>query len=468
MPFPTLSPGCTTSKKGDNCMAIAGRSIGEFIFLLLFLTFCLPTSAQNTDVDTIYYRDRMVVVNRISPSVAGRYPYGVVFLRQNQPDSMLDYADTPLVPVIFKRDKTDLIPSQSLDSIVGVLNRILNDNDVHLSHVWIGGSASPEGPEYHNIWLGKTRAKRLYDYLKAHTTLPDSLIRVENLNEDWRTPLRLMQGYDFPHKDEVLRIWNTQHDNRLRKREIMAIDKGVTWEFLIDKPFRPARNARMVIVCTAEDSTVTRYPIPAVSPPQLRLTPIPVSPDVDLLHIPVPVYRGRFLAFKTNLAALGLLVANLGIEFSFGHGFSLDIPFYYSPYDITSRFRVRVLGTQPELRYWFRRDWPGAGHFIGINGTVAGFDISFPHTNRFQDPEHALLGTGISYGYALNFGKEKHWGIEFNIGLGYMNYRLDTFDNVYNGKLLHTGHKDYWGVTRVGISLTYKWWHRRCAGYIMR
>jgi len=437
-------------------------------FVLLLLVLGLPASAQDTDADTLYYRDRMVVVNHISPSVVSRYPYGVVFLRQNQLDSVLNYVDTELVPVIFKRNKTELIlPNPPLDSVVEVLNRILRDDDVHLSYVWIGGSASPEGPEDHNVWLGKIRANRLYDYLKAHTSLPDSLIRVDNLMEDWRTPLRLMRKHDFPHKEEVLRIWTTQPNNRLRKREIMAIDNGVTWEYLIDKPFRPARNARMVIVCAAEDSTVTYYPNPEVSLPSVTLTPAPVSPDLNL-RFPVPVYRGQFFALKTNLAALGLLVANLGVEFSFGHGFSLDLPFYYSPYDITSRFRVRVLGTQPELRYWLRRDWPGAGHFFGINGTVAGFDISFPHTRRFQDPEHALWGAGISYGYALNFGKEKHWGLEFNIGLGYMNYHLDTFDNVYNGKLLSTEKKDYWGVTRVGISLTYKLWRRKCVDYIMK
>lgn len=435
-------------------------------FVLLLLVSFIPASAQNTDADTIYYRDRMVVVNHISPAVICRYPYGVQFLQRDQLDSMLNYVDTELVPVIFKRDKTDLIlPNPQLDSIVGVLNRILNDDDVRLSYVWIGGSASPEGPEAHNTWLGKTRAGRLYDYLKAHTSLPDSLIRVENLMEDWRTPLRLIQKHDFPHKDEVLRIWMSQPDNRLRKREIMAIDNGVTWKYLIDKPFRPARNARMVIVCAAEDSTVTYYPNPVLS--LSPLTQVPVSQDFDM-RIPMPGYRGQFIALKTNLAALGLLVANLGVEFSFGRGFSLDIPFYYSPYDITSRFRVRVLGTQPELRYWLHRDWPGAGHFIGINGTVAGFDISFPHTSRFQDPEHALWGAGISYGYALNFGKEKHWGLEFNIGLGYMNYHLDTFDNVYNGKLLSTEKKNYWGITRVGISLTYKWWRRKCTGYIMK
>jgi len=415
--------------------------------------------AQEPADDTTDLVDGTVMVRRVPSAVVKRYPYGVTFLRPEQLDSVLDYAETDLVPIIFKRDKTDLIfPNARLDSIVGVVNRILDDRDAGLSYVWIGGSASPEGPEEHNIWLGKTRAKRLYDYLKAHTSLPDSLIRVENLMADWQTPLRLIRQQDFPHKDRVLEIWKTQPDRRKRKLEIMDIDNGATWEYLIDKAFRPARNARMVIVCAVKDSTVMvprlRHVAGALEYTPVRLQPGPVKAVA-------PAYRGQFVAVKTNLAALGLLVANLGVEFSFGHGFSFDLPFYYSPYDITSKFRVRILGTQPELRYWLRRDWPGDGHFFGLNGTVAGFNVSFPGTYRFQDPERALWGVGLSYGYAVSLGSGRHWGLEFNIGAGYMNYHLDTFDNVHNGKLIHTGKKDYWGITRVGLSLTYKFRYRK-------
>jgi len=429
----------------------------------VFLMAVSEASAQIAVSDTIRHPDGTVVIERVPPAVVERYPYGVTFLRPGQPDSVLRRVDTDLVPIIFKRDKTDLIlPNDQLDSLARLIERILSDKDVRLSHVWIGGSASPEGPEAHNVWLGKTRAKRLYDYLKAHTALPDSLIHVDNLMEDWNTPLRLIRQKDFPHKDRVLEIWAHEPDIRKRKREIMDIDNGVTWEYLIDKTFRPARNARMTIVCVAGDSIV-KHPSLA-RPVQLSMDLPPIAAPAPFAPT-APAYRGQFVALKTNLAALGLLVANLGVEFSFGRGFSLDFPVYYSPYDITSKFRVRVLGIQPELRYWLRRDWPGGGHFFGLYGTVAGFDVSFPGTDRFQDPERALWGMGLSYGYALNFGTGKHWGLEFNIGAGYMNYHLDTFENVYNGQLIRTEKKDYWGISRVGFSLTYRFWRRKPIGF---
>ena len=432
------------------------------IFLVLLLSAVHGLSAGNVQEENTLRTEKSrppvkwVVLDRPSDEVRARYPYGVTFLKDTDSDTVIGNVDTDIVPIIFKRDKTDVIfPNAPLDSIVSVLNSVMQDPEVKLRYVWIAGSASPEGPEKHNEWLGKTRAKRLYDYLIAHTNLSDSLIHVENLKEDWRTPLRLIEKDEFDNKDRVIEIWKSESTNAQRKKQIQAIDKGVTWEYLIDKPFRPTRNARMVIVCTAKD-TVALYPVELGSSFNWR----PVAPSMPELVQVQPAKRGQFVAVKTNLAALGLLVANLGVEFSFGNGFSLDLPFYYSPYDITDKFRVRILGTQPELRYWLNHDWPGDGHFFGLNGTVAGFDISFPgNSRRFQDPEHALWGAGISYGYALNFGESKAWGLEFNIGAGYMNYKYDTFRNEYNGKLLKTSPtQNYWGITRIGINLTYKFW----------
>jgi len=435
----------------------------RWLVLAGLLVAACEAFAQKAISDTIRLSEATVVVERVPAAVIARYPRGVTFLRPGQPDSVLRRVDTELVPVIFKRDKTDLIlPNEQLDTLAGLIERILADGDVRLSHVWIGGSASPEGPEEHNVWLGKIRAKRLYDYIRTHTSLPDSLIHVDNLMEDWHTPLRLIRQREFPHKERVLEIWDRQPDSRKRKREIMAIDNGVTWKYLIDKAFRPARNARIAIVCVAGDSIVKYPSLARLVQIAMDLPPIaapaPIAPTV-------PVYRSQFVAVKTNLAALGLLVANLGVEFSFGRGFSLDFPVYYSPYDITPDFRVRVLGIQPELRYWLRRDCPGGGHFFGLYGTVAGFNVSFPSTDRYQDPEYALWGVGISYGYAFNFGRQKHWGLEFDIGAGYMNYRFDTFKNVSNGQLLRSGADDYWGISRVGISLTYRFWRRKQIGY---
>lgn len=93
----------------------------------------------------------MVVVRHISPNVVARYPYGVTFLRPEHLDSVLDYAATDIVPIVFRRDKTDLrLPNEPLDSIVRVVNRILDDK---------GLPQQTEGDRYLDRQAGQQQAQ---------------------------------------------------------------------------------------------------------------------------------------------------------------------------------------------------------------------------------------------------------------------------------------------------------------------
>ena len=64
---------------------------------------------------------------------------------------------------------------------------------------------------------------------------------------------------------------------------------------------------------------------------------------------------------------------------------------------------------------------------------------------------------GVSYGYAFSWGKDNRWGIEFNIGVGFAEYDYDAYRNRRNGALFKSGSDVYWGVTRAGVNLSYKW-----------
>ena len=74
------------------------------------------------------------------------YPKYVTFLPKDKLDSVLVYANTDIVPVIYKVNKYNLHSNPQLDSIVSLINTIRGDKRITLEYVWIGGSASPEGP----------------------------------------------------------------------------------------------------------------------------------------------------------------------------------------------------------------------------------------------------------------------------------------------------------------------------------
>ena len=116
----------------------------------------------------------------------------------------------------------------------------------------------------------------------------------------------------------------------------------------------------------------------------------------------------RYLALKTNVAYDACALLNLAVEMQVHKKITVDVA-------------------------WFNVKW---------------------NDDRYQDTDRPLLGAGISYGYKLPLSK--HWGAEFNLGVGYANMKYDTYYNVNNGAQLDTRVRHYWGITRVGASLVYR------------
>jgi hypothetical protein len=147
-------------------------------------------------------------------------------------------------------------------------------------------------------------------------------------------------------------------------------------------------------------------------------------------------------------------MTNISMEFPAGNRFSLDLPFTYSPYTIGNDWKFRVLGIQPELRYWWKN--PMEGHFLGLHVHLFYYNLTWNSLYRYQDKngKTPLGGVGLSYGYVCSL--HKRWNLEFTIGAGYTHLVYDTFYNVGNGAKFTTETKDYWGITRAGVSLVYK------------
>ena len=95
----------------------------------------------------------------------------------------------------------------------------------------------------------------------------------------------------------------------------------------------------------------------------------------------------------------------------------------------------------------------GEGHFVGVHAHVGAFNVKW-NEDRYQVAGRPLLGAGLTYGYSLSF--DEHWGAEFLIGAGYANMKYDRFYNIDNGAKFDAGTYNYWGVTRVGASLVYR------------
>lgn len=154
---------------------------------------------------------------------------------------------------------------------------------------------------------------------------------------------------------------------------------------------------------------------------------------------------------KTNIPFDALAVQNLALEVQVHKHITIDLPVMWSISDIEREHAIRGIAFQPEGRWWLKE--AGTGHFFGLHTHVAWFNAKW-EDNRYQTRKRPLAGAGISYGYKLPLSA--HWGAEFNIGAGYANMKYDTFYNIENGAWLETHIRHYWGITRAGLSLVYR------------
>ena len=139
----------------------------------------------------------------------------------------------------------------------------------------------------------------------------------------------------------------------------------------------------------------------------------------------------RYVALKMNFAYWAGAVANISTDIQLQRHISLEL--------------------QPEARWWMKD--VGEGHFIGVHAHAGVFNVKWQNS-RYQTTKRPMLGAGITYGYSLQFSE--NWGAEFLVGLGYANMKYDEFYNIENGAKIGTDKYNYWGITKLGVSLVYR------------
>ena len=365
--------------------------------------------------------------------------------------------------------------AESLDTLVSKV-RLFKDSG-NLSEVRITSYSSPDGYYSRNSRLARLRADSLASYIVRHTGVGRDMVTTVPSGIGYGVLKDLVtEDTGVPHRDEVLRILSETpeftRDSAGQitggiKTSLLILDKGSSYRYMKEHLFPKLRSGLVVTIIVRKEDPVepvefasAPYAVQEAEPVLMAQAPSRPASGSPAVAEPVLSKKKRTSAFswensrwsiKTNLPFYALVVPNLAAEFKFADHFSIDVPVYYSPYTVARDYRFRVLALQPSVRYWLKDTMKG--HFFGVHLTGGLFNISVDDRKRFQDTD-GMWGAGIDYGYALKFNR--HWGLEFNIGVGYIWARYDTFYNIDNGALYDTSTANYLGVTRLGISLIYK------------
>lgn len=408
--------------------------------------------------------------------------------------------------VIFPVDKYDL-PEQ--DSVIAELREKvlpqLNRDNVQLLRILFRGAASPDGPYERNKFLGEHRAQALYDYVKSQMSVinVDSSFVTIKETEDYPLLCVMMKRAgdpDYPYVKALCDDHLSRHQYGELKQQLRTAQQGKLWNRLLRTYFPQLRAARLVLyvrqmpslspVLTPQDTVIALQPDPIV------ITSMPEE------VVPERLYRRELLAVKTNLLFWGTYmpgydrwcpIPNIALEYypKKGHltfGASFDMP-WWQDYRAHKYFQIR--NYQVETRYYFH----GANDSYGTNATretyrkaYTGFYLQgYAHGGVFGicfDAHRGWVGSGagagVGAGYVKPLSRNGHWRLEVGLQAGFFRCQYDPYQ--YENPVNPAYHDDlyyykwtkkpelfkkrqyrwnWFGPTRVGITLTYDLLYRR-------
>ena len=157
--------------------------------------------------------------------------------------------------------------------------------------------------------------------------------------------------------------------------------------------------------------------------------------------------KAQDVALKTNALYWLGTTSNLGVEFALSPKVTLDLSAAYNPWTFHDGKKLRFWLAQPEVKYWLCDKFEG--HFVGLH--LHGAQYYGVFNDKIYDGY--LAGGGITYGY--DWILSPHWNLEAAIGVGYAHLWYKQGLRLPCEKCFEKKHKNYFGPTKVALSLVY-------------
>ena len=170
-------------------------------------------------------------------------------------------------------------------------------------------------------------------------------------------------------------------------------------------------------------------------------------------ELPSEMEATPLIALKSNLVYDLTSSLNVGIEYRLSEYLTMDFSLNYNPWTFSNNRKFKHILFQPELRYWIYE--PFNSHFLGSHLIYSHYNVGNLPFGAFKDYRYQgdAFGVGISYGYQWILSPR--WNLEATIGVGYVYFDYTQYECETCGEELGTKSKNYFGPTKVGISLIY-------------
>ncbi len=142
----------------------------------------------------------------------------------------------------YPRNRTNIIPDykdnrEELAKIKAMIDEITSNPDHEITGIYLTGYASPEGTYARNEQLSRERTLELRDYLLDRYPMPRNLYHADWVAEDWTGLKKLITQFGMPDKDRVLYIINNVDIFEGREKQLMDLDQGVPYRYMLKEFF---------------------------------------------------------------------------------------------------------------------------------------------------------------------------------------------------------------------------------------
>ncbi|MEG1615343.1 MAG: DUF3575 domain-containing protein [Bacteroidales bacterium] len=375
----------------------------------------------------------------------------------------------------------------SLREMIETIRKMIAGESTYIiDSVVITGSASPLGGEKLNSELSRKRAETLSGYVKQHSEVADSLLRIRSTGANWPQLRRLVESSSMQYKTEVLQVIDRVPVNQKRNKVLMELKWGKPYLEMMETFFPKLQNASTVVIYSTKqiekpeafneaENELNNEPenIPEVVAPETTPTAeVTISepevvkqpelkPEPEMSKIATPAEKQPLLNISTNALYWFALAPNIGIEYCFPQGhWSLNGEFVQPWWKNNSKhkyYQIRQFSGEP--RYWLKGDGDYRGHFFGAYGHGGVYDLE----NGGPGYKGHFWGGGATYGYVLKL--RPRFRMEFSIGVGYLSTTYEQYvpidkHYVYEKKVS----VGYVGPTKVKVGLVWTIFQRSKSG----
>lgn len=185
---------------------------------------------------------------------------------------------------------------------------------------------------------------------------------------------------------------------------------------------------------------------------QPKLSPKP-TPRAYIPPPPLTAPQGTHrLAIKTNLLYDAILMPALEVEYRFNPRWTLNVEgdmAWWENFGTNKCYQLAMVS--PEGRYWFPSRKPWHGHYIGLFGTFAWYDLE----NGDEGYQGEAIAAGLSYGYM--FPIARNLSLEAGIGLGFMHTRYEEYLPIEGHYVYQqTKNLNYFGPLKLKFNLVWR------------